>query len=395
MFSRDMEKLLPNYMSFPALVIQGPRQAGKTFFAQAMFKKYLYTSFEDPDTRSLAKNDPRRFLQINENQHGIIIDEFQHVPEILSYLQLEIDAKDRPGYFVLTGSQNFLMNQAITQTLAGRVGILTLSPMSLHEINSNALGSDDIDMHIFNGGYPRLFAKNIQPSKFYPPYIQTYVERDVRKLVNVGDLHAFQQFIGLCAGRVGQLLNLSEIGGVCGISQPTARSWISILEASYILFFLQPYSKNYSKRLTKSPKLYFYDSGLICSLLGIESHDALARHPLRGNIFENFIIADLYKQYLNHGRRPPLYFWRDLNGRIEVDCIIDDGGKIFPVEIKSSTTIASDFFYGINQWNIMAGVPSKDSYIIYGGSLTQERSAGNIVGWKAAGTFVADIIKGS
>jgi predicted AAA+ superfamily ATPase len=395
MFLRDIEKILPDYMQFPALVIQGPRQAGKTFFAQMMFKKHLYTSFEDPDTRSLAKNDPRRFLQINENQYGIIIDEFQYVPEILSYLQLEIDAKDRPGYFILTGSQNFLMNQAVTQTLAGRVGILTLSPMSLHEISSNALGSDDIDMQIFNGGYPRLFAKNIQPSKFYPPYIQTYVERDVRQLVNVGDLHAFQQFIGLCAGRVGQLLNLSEIGGVCGISQPTARSWISILEASYILFFLQPYSKNYSRRLTKSPKLYFYDSGLICSLLGIESHAVLAKHPLRGNIFENFIIADLYKQYLNQGRRPPLYFWRDLNGRLEVDCIIDEGGKIFPVEIKSSTTVASDFFYGINQWSIMAGVPSKNSYIIYGGSLKQERSAGNIVGWKAAGTFVADINKES
>ena len=395
MFSRDIEKILPDYMPFPALVIQGPRQAGKTFFAQTMFKKHLYTSFEDPDTRSLAKNDPRRFFQINENPYGIIIDEFQHVPEILSYLQLEIDAKDRPGYFVLTGSQNFLMNQAVTQTLAGRVGILTLSPMSLNEISENALGSDDIDMQIFNGGYPRLFAKNIQPSKFYPPYIQTYVERDVRQLVNVGNLHAFQQFIGLCAGRVGQLLNLSEIGGVCGISQPTARSWISILEASYIIFFLQPYSKNYSRRLTKSPKFYFYDSGLICALLGIESHTILAKHPLRGNIFENFIIADIYKQYLNQGRRPPLYFWRDLNGRLEVDCIIDEGGKIFPVEIKSSTTVASDFFHGINQWNIMAGVPPENSYVIYGGSLKQERSAGNIVGWKAAGTFVADIIKES
>lgn len=379
------------YTNFPAIVVQGPRQAGKTFLVQKMFKNHVYTSFEDPQTRELALTDPRLFLSSHENKHGLIIDEFQYVPHILSYLQLEIDAKDRPGYFVLTGSQNFLMNQAITQSLAGRVGILTLPPMTIHELTENSLCSDDVFETILNGGYPRSYAKKIEPSKLYPSYIQTYLERDVRLLVNVGDLRAFQQFILLCAGRVGQQLNLSEIAGVCGISTPTARNWISMLEASFILFLLPPYFKNFNKRLTKSPKIYFWDSGLVCSLLGIETSRKLAQHHFRGSIFEGFIIADICKQYFNIGKRPPVYYWRDLNGRLEIDCIIEEGNSLFPIEIKSSTTVASDYFNGISQWNELTKNDSDNGYVVYGGDLIQTRAAGNLVGWKTVGDLVTNI----
>jgi len=332
MYLRDAQQTLLQFAQLPAVVVQGPRQVGKTVLVQQTFKKHVYTSFEDPDTRSQAMQDPRGFFASHENAHGIIIDEFQYIPEILSYLQLEIDAKKRPGYFILTGSQNFLMNQAITQSLAGRVGILTLTSLSIHELQANKLVQPTSSEVMFLGGYPRLFDEQLTTNLIYPPYINTYLERDVRQLVNVGNLHAFQQFIQLCAGRIGQLLNLSEIAGVCGISTPTAREWISILEASYIIFFVQPYFNNFNKRLTKSPKLYFYDTGLACSLLGIDSPQLLAQHSMRGGLFECFIISDLCKQYLNRGKRPPVYFWRDLNGRIEVDCIIDDGGKLFPID---------------------------------------------------------------
>jgi predicted AAA+ superfamily ATPase len=328
----------------------------------------------------------------SENPNGIIIDEFQHVPDILSYIQLDVDAKKRPGYFILTGSQNFLMNQAITQTLAGRVGILTLPPLSLHEMKqNNLLNNKELDEIIFNGGYPKLYSENLTPAHIYPSYVQTYIERNVRQLTNIGDLKSFQKFIQLCAGRIGQLLNLSEIAGVCGISVSTTQRWISILEASYILFFLQPYFKNFNKRLTKSPKIYFYDTGLACSLLGIDTSKILTLHTMRGNIFENFIIADIAKQYFNIGKRPPIYFWRDLNGRIEIDCIIEEALKLYPIEIKSGETIAKDYFNGLQEWNNISNTEPNNNYLIYGGNLKQERSVGNIIGWKNIGDFVEKI----
>jgi len=333
-------------------------------------------------------------LRIYENSKGIIIDEFQHVPDILSYIQLEVDAKKRPGYFILTGSQNFLMNQAITQTLAGRVGILTLPPLSIHELEqNNLLVNKKLDEIIFNGGYPKIYSENLQPTHIYPSYIQTYVERDVRQLTNVGDIRSFQRFMQLCAGRIGQLLNLSEIAGVCGISVSTAQRWISILDASYILFFLQPHFKNFNKRLTKSPKIYFYDTGLACSLLGIDAPNILALHSLQGSIFENFIIADIAKQYFNIGKRPPIYFWRDLNGRIEIDCIIEENLNLYPIEIKSGETIAKDYFNGLQEWNKISNTNPNNNFLIYGGELKQERSVGNIMGWKNIGNFVENIKK--
>ena len=259
MFKRNLEKILDEYLKFPVVAILGPRQSGKTTLAQNVFKDYVYLSLEDLDTRNLAQDDPKKFLGIHENPRGIIIDEFQNVPDILSYIQLEVDEKDRPGYFILTGSQNFLMNQAISQSLAGRVGILTLPPLTLNELRKNKLLNDETsDDVIFTGGYPRIYSEKMRPEILYPSYIQSYVERDARTLTNVGDIRSFQRFMQLCAGRIGQQLNLSELASVCGISVSTVQRWISILDASYILFLLQPYFKNFNKRITKSPKIYFF-----------------------------------------------------------------------------------------------------------------------------------------
>jgi len=393
MFQRVMGQVFTRYIKFPVVAILGPRQSGKTTLAKHFFKNYKYFSLEDPNTRLLIQNDPRGFLKANENTHGIIIDEFQHVPNILSYIQLESDEKNRPGYFVLTGSQNYLMNQAITQSLAGRVGILTLLPLSINEMTqNNLLENKSIDDLMFFGGYPRVYSESILPIDYFPSYLQSYVERDVRQLVNVENLNLFQKFMSLCAGRIGQLLNIESLGNDCGISFNTARSWLSILEASYTIFLLQPHFKNFSKRLTKSPKLYFHDTGLACSLLRILSPEVLATHPLRGNIFESLIIADMYKQFCNKGMRSPLYFWRDLNGRHEIDCIIDRGLNLVPVEIKSGLTISSDFFKGLEYWNELAQNNPNNSFVIYGGNEKEIRKQGNIIGWKAAGNFVDQMI---
>jgi len=385
MFTRIMEKIFDRYAKFPAVAILGPRQSGKTTLAQYFFKNHVYFSLEDPNTRLRVEADPKKFFKENENEHGIIIDEFQHIPNILSYVQLEVDEKKRQGYFVLTGSQNYLMNAAISQSLAGRVGILTLYPLSLQEmILSNLLDNKSVDDIMFFGGYPRMFTESILPIDYFPSYIQSYVERDVRQLINIENLNLFQKFMALCAGRIGQLLNIESLGNDCGISFNTARSWLSILEASYTIFLLQPHFKNFNKRLTKSPKIYFHDTGLACSLLRISSPKILETHPLRGNLFESFIIADLYKQYCNQGTRPPLYFWRDLNGRYEIDCIVDQGIDLFPIEIKSGLTISSDFFRGLDYWNELAQRNSENSIIVYGGNEDQSRRAGKIIGWKSA-----------
>lgn len=387
-YKRDLEEVLKRYLKFPAIALLGPRQSGKTTLAKNYFSKHAYFSFEDPAIREYATSDPRGFLKEYENTHGIILDEFQYVPEILSYIQLEVDEKDRPGYFVLTGSQNFLMNSSITQSLAGRVGILTLLPFSMHELQKSNILEENYSKLILNGFYPRIYAKDIAPADLYPSYINTYVERDVRQLVNVTDLNTFQKFLALCAGRIGQLLNLTEIAMNCGISAPTAGKWLSILEASYILFRLQPHFNNYNKRITKTPKLYFYDTGLACSLLQINSPDTLTLNPFRGPLFENLIISDLYKQYFNKGQRPPLYFWRNNNGLIEVDCLADTGNTLVPIEIKAGETISGSFFSGITKFNELSGTNSEDNYIVYGGTSKQSRSGGHVIGWQEAASLV-------
>jgi len=389
MLSRTLTKTLLRFSKFPVIGIFGPRQSGKTTLAKHTFKKHIFINFENPQLRSYAESDPQGFILEHENEHGIILDEFQYVPELLSYIQIESDEKKRPGYFVLTGSQNFLANQAVTQSLAGRIGILTLLPLSIEELTTNNLAPETSNELIFTGCYPRIYAENFTPEELYPSYIHTYVERDVRLLINVENLRTFQKFMQLCAGRVGQLLNISDLATHCGINRKTAESWLSILEASYIIFLLKPHWENFNKRATKTPKIYFYDTGLACSLLDIKSSKELANSNFRGHLFENMIISDLFKQYYNQGSQPPLYFWRDQNGTIEIDCIINLGSKLLPLEIKAGQTIMPSFFSGLSKWNELAQTNPADSYVVYGGALQQKRPEGTVIGWKDFGDFVS------
>jgi len=380
---RELEKVLLRYAKFPAIALLGPRQSGKTTLAKKVFTQYRYVSLEDFHERAFATEDPQGFLKKYENEQGIIIDEFQHVPHLLSYIQLDIDEKNRQGYYILTGSQNFLMNEKITQSLAGRVGIVNLFTLSLKELAAAKQLDDSCDTAMIKGGYPRVFEQALNFEDFYSSYLQTYVERDVRQLQNVGDLNTFQRFLGLCAGRVGQLLDYQTLSNDCGITLAQTKKWISILEATYVITLLQPFYKNFNRRLIRSPKIYFLDTGIACWLLRIFSADTLANHPLRGNIFENMIIADLYKQFANKGQRPPLYFWRDQNGRLEIDCIIDTGTSLIPLEIKSGQTINAHFFDGIKAWNELV-VADTPGILVYGGSAESYlRSNNQVIGWRA------------
>lgn len=393
LINRDIENTLKRYAKFPVVALLGPRQSGKTTVARKFFAQHSYVNLEDPKVRAAITEDPKRFLRDYENKHGIIIDEFQYAPELLSYVQIEADTYDRPGYFVLTGSQNFLMNKAISQSLAGRVGILRLMPLSIHELTQSNLMPDSIDSALFQGGYPRLYVQNIAPRDLFLSYIHTYVEQDVHRLVHVEKLLIFQKFMQLCAARVGQQLNVSDLATQCGIAQSTVHEWLSILDASYIIFLLKPYHNNFTKRITKTPKLYFYDTGLAASLLNLRSPEELALSFFRGSLFENLIIADLYKQYYNLGVEPTLYYWRDQNGRIEIDGLIDLGIRLIPLEIKSGETINADFFTAIKNWSEIANVNPENGYIIYGGDTKQSRSGGTVITWQQAGDLIAQLEK--
>jgi len=382
MIKRKLSKeLIYSATKFPAVAVLGPRQSGKTTLTKATFPKYTYISLENIDIREFAKTDPRGFLKKYENPHGIILDEIQNAPDILSYVQTYIDTHKKTGYFILTGSQNFLLNQAITQTLAGRISILTLLPLSIDELSQAKLISNNIEQNIFYGGYPRIYDENIPPTKWVPNYIRTYIERDVRQIQNVTDLTLFQTFIKLCAGRIGQLLNLTSLGNDCGISSGTAKKWLSLLEASYIVFLLQPHYKNFSKRLIKSPKIYFYDTGLACSLLGLTSSEQISTHYLRGNLFESYVLSECMKQYHNNGQIPPLYFWRDKHGH-EIDCIIEQGDKLTPIEIKAGHTISKSYFANLSYWNKLSGNNPENSFVVYAGDDEQKRKNGHVLNWR-------------
>lgn len=379
MIKRQLEKTLKDYAKkFSVVAVVGPRQSGKTTLVKKTFPKYRYISLENSDIRLLARQDPKQFLYGLIQKSNVIIDEFQHVPEILSYIQTIVDDAYKPGQFILTGSQNFLLNQEVSQTLAGRIGILTLLPFSIKELQENGFGTSNLEKMLLFGGYPRIYAQNFKPDQWLPSYIQTYVERDVRLIKNITDLSLFQKFLQLCAGRVGQLLNLSSIGNDCGITSQTAHAWLSILEASYIVFLLKPYYKNFSKRLIKSPKLYFYDTGLVCSLLGIESEDQLIHHYLRGGLFESFILSDIMKNFYNKGKIHHVYFWRDSHGN-ELDCIIENG-PLIPLEIKSGKTISNEYFTGLNYWNMLN--KSSGGYIVYAGDEDFKTGSGTIISWR-------------
>ncbi len=353
---------------FPVVAVTGPRQSGKTTLTRATFPNYAYVTLEDLDKRKLAQEDPRGFLASYANKSGVIIDEIQQVPELFSYLQGIVDQKHRPGFFILTGSQHFLMYEKITQTLAGRIALMTLLPLSVQELQQAHIELPDIEAQMIKGFYPRLYAQEIDSGVWCANYINTYVERDVRQILSITDVVAFQRFLKLCAARVGNILNYASIARDADISPNTAKAWISILESSYIIKLLSPYYKNFNKRVIKSPKLYFYDTALLCSLLGIKTADDLRLHPIKGGLFESLVISELFKYYHNRNMQPPLYFWRDVQGH-EIDVIIEKSlANLVPIEIKAGMTIMDNFFKGIKNWHAITQQPTTPSYIVYGGT---------------------------
>lgn len=382
MFKRKLEPIiLKRSEKMPVIAILGPRQSGKTTLAKSAFKQHSYVSLENFDERELALTDPKRFLESNINEFGIIIDEVQHAPKLLSYIQTYVDEKHRPGHIIITGSQNILVNEAISQSLAGRVALFTLLPLSIVELKDNVLVPDKIEELVYKGGYPRIYAYDLEPTSWYLDYIETYVERDVRQIGRIVDLVTFRRFMRLCAGRVGQLLNIAVLATDCGIDQRTAKAWLSVLEASYIIFRLEPHYENFNKRLVKSPKLFFYDTGLACALLGIKSSEQVDDHYLRGGIVESCLIAEILKHYYNQGERPQeVYFWKNQAGQ-EIDCIIRKDNRLVPIEIKASNTIVSDFFTVLSYWKQLTH-NTELGYVIYGGSKNQEWPHGRVISWK-------------
>jgi uncharacterized protein len=372
------EKIVLLSEKYPVVSVTGPRQSGKTTLIKSMFPDYNYKSLEEPDTLLFARTDPRKFLISGDK---MIIDEIQRSPDLFSYIQTITDSTNRNGQFIISGSQSFLLNQHISQSLAGRVGILNLLPLSLPELQHYGIYFENYETLIFQGFYPRLYDRKIQPVDFYPNYVQTFIERDVRLLQNIHDLSLFIRFLKLCAGRTGQLLNLSSLANDCGISVNTAKSWISVLETSFIVFLLQPHYKNFNKRLIRMPKLYFFDTGLASSLLEIKSETQMASHYLKGFLFENFIISEFMKNRFNHGFRSNCYFWKDNKGN-EVDCIIENAEKLVPVEIKSGSTFNQDFFKNIAYWNKISQNSSENSFVVYGGITSYQTKDGQLLGWK-------------
>jgi predicted AAA+ superfamily ATPase len=334
-------------------------------------------SLERPDIRSQVLEDPNRFLKTFKE--GIILDEIQKTPELFSYIQAFADESGEMGRFILTGSENFLLSDKISQSLSGRVRIFRLLPFSYLELEKTGYLRDEADFYLFNGMYPPIYDRGLDSSGWYQNYIETYLERDVRNIKNISNLRIFQKFLSLCAGRIGQLLNYNSLASDCGISHNTAREWISILEASYIIFTLQPYHNNFTKRIVKQPKLYFYDTGLVCSILGIPDISQVSNHHMRGALFEAFIISEYIKFRFNNGLKNNSYFWRDRYGN-EIDLLIDKG-ELYPVEIKSGETINSDFFKGLEYWTKISGELPDKNVLIYGGTNEQIRNNGKIFGW--------------
>lgn len=377
MIQRTLQTTLDHLATkYPVITLTGPRQSGKSTLLKHAFPDYRYISLEDLDMREFATNDPRGFLHSFPNR--VILDEAQRVPSLFSYIQTHVDRTDEPGMYLIAGSHNFLLMESVNQSLAGRTAILKLLPFSGREMKEGGVLQDTINKQIYYGAYPRLYDKGLTPDQFYPYYIQTYVERDVRQLKNIGDLSRFTRFIKLCAGRIGQLLNLSSLAVECGISVPTATSWLSVLEASYICYLLRPDWNNFAKRLVKSPKLYFFDTGLACSLLDIKSPDQLDLHFSRGALFENFVINEFIKKAWNEGRETDLRFWRDNQGN-EVDLLVYDGDKPLAYEIKSGETFQPSFFKGLTKWAAITGTDINRLHVIYGGPNSLKTSNGQLM----------------
>lgn len=392
MISRQVEEKLKQLISqFPVVCVVGPRQSGKTTLVKNTLPEYAYVTMEDLDKRKLAVDDPRRFLAAFDNAKGVIIDEVQEAPDLLSYMQGIVDQQYRPGFFVLTGSQNILLHEKVSQTLAGRIAFLTLLPLTVDELQKAQLLPLTLEELLFKGCYPRLYSQNVNLEDWFSNYISTYVERDVRQILKVMDLVVFQNFLKLCAGRVGQLLNYTALASDCGISPNTAKNWISLLQSCYIIFLAQPYFKNFNKRVVKTPKLYFYDTGLCCSLLEITSSRQLFTNYSRGPLFESFVASEFAKYQFNLGKKPNNYFWRDVQGN-EVDCVLSFGEKLLPVEIKSGLTFDSSFFKGLNFWNKIVDQPSTDTFVVYAGAETFDHKHGTVVSWRNLKSIVEKLL---
>lgn len=369
------QAVLEKAKHYPVVVITGPRQAGKSTLAKLLFPQKPYVSLEDLDQRRFALEDPRGFL--SQFPQGAILDEAQRCPDLFSYIQTIVDARQEMGLFIMTGSEQFTLTASITQSLAGRVGFIQLLPFTLSELTKGNVQPERIETMLFAGCYPPIYDRKIPPQNWYSDYVMTYVERDVRQLSNVQDLRVFHRFLQMCAARTGQLLNLSSLAIDCGITHNTAKAWISVLEASYIIFLLSPHYRNFNKRLVKSPKLYFYDTGLASLLAGIQHAEQLVTHSIRGALFETFVVSELMKNRFNQGLLPNLYFWRDSQGH-EVDILIENGEQLIPVEVKSGQTITPDYFAGLKYWQKL---DNQAAWLIYAGKENQARQNIQVLGW--------------
>ena len=398
MIKRTLEKPIQRYSTqYPVIAIVGPRQSGKTTLARHMFPNHKYLSMENLDIRHMAEDDPRGFLE--DYGKNLILDEIQRVPSLFSYLQERVDLDDVPACYVLTGSQQFLLLERITQSLAGRIVTFQLYPFSFNELHGLPLdedlgslfkikprpikGGEDFDIYktIFTGMYPRIHDKKLEPRKWIENYILTYIERDIRSLVNVDNLKLFESFLQICAAMSGQLVNYTSISNSIGVSQPTVKKWMSLLETSGILFILHPHHKNFRKRLVKTPKLYFADTGVLSFLLSIRTSNELKGHPLFGNIFETFIIGEFYKRMYHVGEKPPFYFWRDKTGN-EIDLLIDIDQEMLPIEIKASKTYSREFKSSVLSWLNLKGNASQRGFVIYRGDhLVGKNSTVTAIPW--------------
>ena len=369
MFKRSLAYHLQELaLKYPVVTVLGPRQSGKTTLVKSTFPTKPYVNMEDADNRELANLDPRSFME--RYPEGAILDEVQRTPHLLSYIQVRVDEVERKGMFILTGSHQAELHSAVSQSLAGRTSLLRLLPLSLHEIREAGI-NDPLGEIILKGGYPKIYKDHLPVANAYSSYFQTYVERDVRQILQLKNVDLFERFIKLTASRIGQLINHASLAADVGVSAVTIKEWISVLEATYILVRVEPYFENFGKRLIKSPKLYFADTGLVCHLLGIETADQLIRDPLYGNIFENWVVIELMKARYNQALEPHFYFYRDISGK-EVDLLLQKGSRLIPIEIKSSKTFNPSFLDGLHYFHQQADKKAQGGFLIYGGDQTQE-----------------------